>query len=90
MEGTYSTQYSFAVCKALVLRGQSTGQDSTFCGLKSTGTANASDGNRSMISTIGIQVVILHFAQVSGGATIDPATTDDNHPVKILTTDIFR
>ena len=87
VEGTYSTEYSFAAGTAgstgvaWTING---GQDSTFCGLKSTGTANASDGNGygDFYYAPPSGYLALFTANIAVGTSIDPATTDDNHPVK--------
>ena len=85
--GTYNPPYSFAVGTAgstgvaWTING---GQDSTFCGLKSTGTANASDGNGygDFYYAPPSGYLSLCSANIAVGTSIDPATTDDNHPVK--------
>ena len=60
------------------------GQDSSFCGAKSTGTANASDGNGygDFYYATPSGYLSLCSANIAVGTSIDPATTDDNHPVK--------
>ena len=60
------------------------GQDSSFGGAKTSGTANASDGNGfgDFYYSPPTGFLAICSANLPISANIDPATTDDNHPTK--------